>query len=276
TYASNFPSHPLHAWNLAGLKAERVRRLDADLWWMSPPCQPFTTRGLQRDVDDARCRPFLRIVQLIGDVNPKMVALENVPAFEGSRAHGLLLERLAEREYRVREGLLCPTELGVPNRRCRYYLVALRSDQPPLGRLSPTTAGWLELAQRSRRTRDDGLDNYLDPAPADDLYVDLDLVQGYRHALHIAEPGAGEPLSCFTSAYGRSMVRSGSYLQDSRGVRRFSPGEILRLLGFPDEFVFPSNLDTRKKWSLLGNSLSVDAVRAVLGCLPITPASPGP
>ncbi len=30
----------------------------ADLWVLSPPCQPFTRQGLKKDVQDFRAAPF--------------------------------------------------------------------------------------------------------------------------------------------------------------------------------------------------------------------------
>ena len=73
---------------------------------------------------------------------------------------------------------------------------------------------------------------------------------------------------CFTSAYGRSHVRSGSYLQQDTGVRRFSPTEILRLLGFPASYRLPPDLSLSKAWRLVGNSLAIAPVRAMLSTIP--------
>jgi len=81
-----------------------------------------------------------------------------------------------------------------------------------------------------------------------------------------AQPGACA--ACFTSAYGRSVVRSGSYLATPTGLRRFSPQEILRLLDFPDTYRLPPGLPLRAAWPLVGNSLSVRAVRWVLSAMP--------
>jgi site-specific DNA-cytosine methylase len=51
-------------------------------------------------------------------------------------------------------------------------------------------------------------------------------------------------------------------------VRRFAPEEIARLLHFPEAFRFPDRMTLRKKWHLVGNSLSVAAVRKVLEAFP--------
>jgi DNA (cytosine-5)-methyltransferase 1/tRNA (cytosine38-C5)-methyltransferase len=112
----------------------------------------------------------------------------------------------------------------------------------------------------------------LDEAPAKELWISPDLAQRYRGAMHVMDAADRRSVcSCFTSAYGQSHIRSGSYLQTAAGLRRFSPGEILRLLGFPAGFELPESLTLRQGWKLVGNSLSIFAVRAVLG-----PALTGP
>jgi hypothetical protein len=83
----------------------------------------------------------------------------------------------------------------------------------------------------------------------------------------------GACAACFTSAYGRSVVRSGSYLATPTGLRRFSPAEILRMLDFPDTYRLPPDLPLRVAWSLVGNSLSVRAARWVLRAATSTPAA---
>src|ERR1044072_2429252 len=98
----------------------------ADLWWMSPPCQPYTRRGKCRDLDDPRSRGFLHLLELIDRLRPPALALENVPEIGGSEAHARLREVLAPGGYAVAPRVLCPTALGVPNRRRRFYLVARR------------------------------------------------------------------------------------------------------------------------------------------------------
>lgn len=253
-YRYNFPHSTVTA-TLESLPVQRLADWEADLWWLSPPCQPFTRRGLGRDDSDPRTKSLLALIAVLPEVRPRFLALENVPGFVGSRTHALLGEKLSTQGYEVREEVLCPTLLGVPNRRERYYLVAGRE---PLR--EPR-----EAPSESRRLAD-----YLDPEPAEDLVVDEELARHYRHALDVVDPeDAGAVAACFTSAYGRSPVRSGSYLRTSGGgLRRFSPAEILRLLGFPKRYSLPHDVPREQAWRLVGNSLSVPAVRRVLSQVP--------
>jgi hypothetical protein len=101
------------------------------------------------------------------------------------------------------------------------------------------------------------------------LRVEPELLERYQDALHVVDAGDPDAVTaCFTSAYGRSFVRSGSYLRIDGHVRRFSPSEVLRLLGFPATYSLPPELPARKAWALAGNSLSLASVRAVLAAIP--------
>ncbi len=260
-YRANFP-HPARARNLESISDTELRELGADLWWLSAPCQPFTRRGLRRDAEDARAKTFLFMIERIGALLPPWVALENVPAFVGSQVHEILLRTLEDSGYAVSEHLLCPSDLGLPNQRLRYYLVASRQDdlRPP----TPPRSSGLHRP----------LTDYLDSEPEPGLDVDAGFARRYSRALHVVDAGDPEAVtSCFTSGYGRSRVKSGSYLAYSNGggartLRRFSPREILRLLGFPEDYRLPPDLRRDQAWRLVGNSLSLPPVRKVLATVP--------
>lgn len=254
TYRHNFPGHPAEVRLIESLPQDRLRALEADLFWLSPPCQPFTRRGLQKHLDDPRAATFLAALAHIAHSRPPYVALENVVGFETSEARDRLLATLADAGYReVRERLLCPSELGWPNRRPRYYLLAARG--PLLPPASP---------RRERRLAD-----FLDSVAEPGLELAPDTAVRYAAALDRVAPADPAAIaSCFTSAYGRSLVRSGSYIETAQGLRRCSPAEVLRLLGFPAGFAFPPNLSRSLAFRLAGNSLSLPAVQAVLASIP--------
>jgi DNA (cytosine-5)-methyltransferase 1 len=271
-YAANHPGRTV-ARNLHAVTAADLAAFEADLWTMSPPCQPYTRRGHGRDLDDPRARGFLAVLAAFEAVRPRWLLLENVPGFAESRAHRRLAEVLSAAGYRWHERLLCPSDLGMPNRRRRFYLVAGRGDVALAEPAIP--------APPPPRRR---LAVFLDAAPAANLAVPVELARRYRHALDVVFPHDPEALAaCFTSAYGRSPVRSGSYLALApRGedagepppLRRFSPAEILRLLGFPASFRLPPDLPREAAWHLAGNSLSLPAVRAMLAAVPPLAACP--
>ncbi len=224
------------------------------------------------------------MIERIAEIRPRYVALENVPGFCGSSAHQRLRATLDANGYDVQEQILCPTQLGVPNRRRRFYLVAGRSGslrEPAPGDWSAAgdeTSGrgyTPEMADQPKRPWQFMVRQILDADPPDQLWVPAELLDRYRTAVHVLDAGdAHSETHCFASSYGQSIVRSGSYLATPRGVRRFSPNEILRLLCFPAGFRLPESLTLRKAWELVGNSLSVAAVRHVLAAIPELAPSP--
>ncbi len=252
-YRLNF-RHPTTARTLDTISESELCRGDPELRWLSPPCQPFTTRGHRRDLEDPRAKSFLWLMEKLGSVRPRHMALENVPGFVDSEAHSRLLSTLKRFGYRYQEHLICPSELGLPNRRRRYYLVASHDDLVPLA-----------VPQKSLAP----LQSYLDPNPSPELVVNDGTIADYGKALdRVRADDPGATTACFTSAYGRSPVRSGSYLESDQGLRRFSPREILRLLGYPRRFLLPPGMPLSTGWRLVGNSLSIPPVRLALSQLP--------
>eukprot|EP01057_Protomagalhaensia_wolfi_P002174 Protomagalhaensia_wolfi_Nauph_80__2173@NODE_23_length_4810_cov_19_376441_g18_i0_p3_GENE_NODE_23_length_4810_cov_19_376441_g18_i0NODE_23_length_4810_cov_19_376441_g18_i0_p3_ORF_typecomplete_len214_score46_42DNA_methylase/PF00145_17/1_1e08_NODE_23_length_4810_cov_19_376441_g18_i09911632 len=50
----------------------------------------------------------------------------------------------------------------------------------------------------------------------------------------------------------------------TQALRHFSPTEVLRLHGFPKDFVIPAGVNCKKLWGLLGNSVNVQVVKVLL------------
>lgn len=256
-YAHNF-SHTTVAKHFDAVPSDWLAAREADLWWASPPCQPFTRRGRRRGLNDPRGATFRALLRQIEAVRPPSLAIENVVGFDSSAARDALITCLDQAGYTWRETVLCPSELGLPNRRPRYYLAASRRGEPAM------------VDRRPRRPRPK-LGDLVDPA-ADHvaLRVDVDLARRYDGALHIVDVDDNDAVtSCFTSAYGRSPVRSGSYLRlIDGGLRRFAPSEILRLLDFPPRYALPTTLSYASAWRMIGNSLALEPVRRLLATLP--------
>lgn len=258
-YRENFP-HPAAVRTLESLPLAELQAFAADLWWLSPPCQPYTVRGRQQDAADPRAAALLSLLPKIAAVRPPALALENVPGFADSECRRRLLATLTAADYHVQETILCPTEFGIPNRRRRYYLVA--SQSPPRAWSPPKRIG-------------KPLANYLDAAEPAGCEVAPQTLAAYAAAIDVVD--ADDPAAvtaCFTAAYGKSPIRSGSYLRLGERVRRFSPREILRLMGFPDGYRLPE-LPPRKLWPLVGDTLAVDVVRHVLTAVAPLPNGTG-
>lgn len=248
-YEHNYGRLPISR-NLDTISAGEVPA--AAIWWMSPPCTPFSVRGRRMDDRDPRAASFINLIRLAGERRPATMFVENVEGFAGSRVHSMLMEMLSACSYNVRQYRLCPTLFGVPMRRPRLFVVAQREREPAAD--FPAACLRLPLA--------DFLEDKPDPA----LIVEPPVLERYQAGFDVVDPRRAEAyLTCFTSGYWRCMKASGSLLvMPDRRVRRVSPEEILRLLGFSEEFRFPPDIGRQTRWRLAGNSVDVRAVRFCL------------
>jgi len=125
-YKQNFGDTKLLQKNIEGLTVQEIDNLSADVFVMSPPCQPFTRVGLQGASKDPRTRSFLHILELLPELSrpPDYILMENVKGFETSDTRERFVGTLKSCGYSFQEFLLSPTQFGIPNSRLRYYLVA--------------------------------------------------------------------------------------------------------------------------------------------------------
>ncbi len=250
-------AHPVLTREIESLSIEVLAEAGHDLWWMSPPCQPYSRRGQQRDTQDPRAASLLFLIKQVERALPAAIALENVEGFAHSHALELLLGVLQSCGYFVQYRLLCPTDMGWPNRRPRFYLLAGR--QPLIA--------WTPLPYYRETVAEIIHGVHLN---IDACAVDADVIEKFSVGLDRVDPNHPDAVTaCFGSSYGKSILHAGSYCLAESSYRRFSPAEVAALLGFPKELQLPEAFTYRRLWKLLGNSLSIPAVEYVLKHLPI-------
>ena len=189
----------------------------------------------------------------------------------------MLQDKWTESGYQIQTCTFCPSKLGWPNRRPRVYCIASQTDLPKLP--SQPVVKTIPLSQF--------IDANISPETHPALWLDSRTVERYFDAMDrvaisndtvLGNPDQQPITACFASSYSKAVVRSGSYLETQWGYRRFSPREVARLLGFSDAFCLPASLPIRRQWHLLGNSLSLPALRHVLSSFseigPCTPMHP--
>jgi site-specific DNA-cytosine methylase len=246
-YLHNFGVEP-HALELASVPASVIEKSGANTWLMSPPCQPYCKMGKGLDLEDPRSAAFRHLINLIPLAGPKRIILENVEGFLVSNAFALLSERLKSTGMKWCCISLCPTQFGIPNRRPRVYVVA-DTDEPRLEK--PPFVKPCLIAE------------YLDATEDVSLYLSTETLARHGSGMDMVTKDSCCS-ACFIGGYGKRFVGSGSFLKTSKGVRRFSPKEISRLLGYPSEFSFPSGIPLNKQYKLLGNGLNLVVARWVV------------
>ncbi|GAB2223049.1 hypothetical protein Droror1_Dr00017184 [Drosera rotundifolia] len=126
-YQFNFGHRPYQG-NIQSLTAGDLDKYEAHAWFLSPPCQPYTRQGLQKDSGDARASSFLSILELIPQLSlaPLMLFVENVVGFETSDTHCKMIEVLKRTGFITQEFILTPLQFGAPYSRPRYFCLAKR------------------------------------------------------------------------------------------------------------------------------------------------------
>lgn len=108
--------------------AKRIGRVDVLL--AGPPCQGHSDLNNKTRRQDPRNALYLRAVRAAEILRPTFVVIENVPAVRHDR--GAVVEKataaLGKAEYVVADDVLDLVRFGVPQRRRRHILVAVRDE----------------------------------------------------------------------------------------------------------------------------------------------------
>ncbi len=156
TIRNNRPNVRLYDFDIRELTAERILRdcgLDVGEPFLvcgGPPCQAFSTAGKRLGLNDERGNVFLHFIDLIGDIRPKYIAIENVrgllsaalihrpldkrgagnpPLSEDERPGGALkhiIAKLKDRGYSINFNLYNTANFGVPQIRERVVIFGTR------------------------------------------------------------------------------------------------------------------------------------------------------
>ena len=121
--------------------------MNANVWLLSPPCQPHTRQGMRKDCQDNRSDGLLHIIKLLKEISkkPSYILLENVEGFENSESRALLIEALKERDYDYQEFILSPNQFQIPNQRDRYFLIARSTPFPAIPANTPKLGSCLRV-----------------------------------------------------------------------------------------------------------------------------------
>eukprot|EP01056_Protomagalhaensia_sp_Gyna25_P001917 Protomagalhaensia_sp_Gyna_25__1916@NODE_2016_length_1344_cov_8_101916_g1662_i0_p1_GENE_NODE_2016_length_1344_cov_8_101916_g1662_i0NODE_2016_length_1344_cov_8_101916_g1662_i0_p1_ORF_typecomplete_len402_score66_87DNA_methylase/PF00145_17/1_7e47Methyltransf_15/PF09445_10/0_0083UPF0020/PF01170_18/0_011Calcipressin/PF04847_12/0_013Calcipressin/PF04847_12/9e03_NODE_2016_length_1344_cov_8_101916_g1662_i0791284 len=345
-YKANFKKAVSHHRSMEHLKLMDLEKLKCEAWLLSPPCQPFTVGGKQLAEKDPRNAAFKHWMSLMKELKalPKFIFIENVPNFASSETRNQLVELLTSKEYKVEEYQISPVQVGFPNSRSRYYVLAWLRPKPrenllldsdenapaepntlikelpdtsftdlfgeqkqipvkPIGHFleyyEDSDLGWKDTHQDTKPTP-----LYSGPTfKLSELVVPSSRIERLAGIKFEIATATTTITSTFTGGYGQLLAKSGPVLElerivpgeaelsnlepatklrrleedsstqeerfrvvDSRtqAVRHFSPTEVLRLHGFPKDFVIPVGLNCKKLWGLLGNSVNVQVVMVLL------------
>lgn len=273
----------------------------ADVVVGGSPCQSFSTQGLRTGLDDPRGRLMHEYVRAVADIGPRWLVWENVPGVlsqDGGRAFGTLLSLLGELGYRLCWRVLDAQFWGVAQRRRRVYLVgslggfgsaavllepgcvpggpgqsdAKRAevaggaggDTHEAG--GPEGGGRIAYAVRTANTKSNGwgiqreVTHTLDTTGPEAVAFKW-FVGAKSHGIGYSEgcsPTLTDSSSHVPAVTFESETGDGTY---ETCVRRLTPTECERLMGFPDGWTDVDGASDSKRYKALGNSMAVPVMR---------------
>lgn len=266
TFSYNFPKAIVLEEDVASVTYREIEGHvgRVDLLIGGSPCEPFTATNPRR-MDDPLDRLYtdplgqltLHFIRLVGELQPKVFVLENVPGI----AQGPLREAI-RREFKrigfdeVYFNILFAEHYEVPSHRKRVFISNLRIAPPP----------------RGRRTVRDALEGL---PPVDSGFPNHETVTLSRSkAERIARLRPGEALMKFRGAreiYGNYIrLRWDEIAPTVMGTRRFvhpeedrllTVREQARLMGFPDYHVFFGPKDSQ--FNQIGEAVPPPLARAI-------------
>ncbi len=261
----------------------RAGRVDALIG--GPPCQGNSDLNNHTRRGDPRNQLYLRMARAAQVLRPNVVIIENVPAVvhDRGRVVELAMERIEELDYCVAQGTVDLSNLGVPQRRRRHFLIATRHAGLATSILSGARSGRLMRRTRHPRTvawaiedllgRSDppgtGFDSPGRASTANQRRIDW-LFERDVHVLDDSErpPCHRDKPHSYRSVYGRmrwdkpaqtittgfGSMGQGCFVHP-RERRTITPHEAARLQTFPDFFSFASE-SRRTAWArLVGNAV---------------------
>lgn len=242
------------------------------------PCQAFSISGKQKGFNDTRGTLFFDIARIIKHHKPPILFLENVRNFEkhdGGRTLEVVYETLDQIGYDVFHKVLNASHYGVPQKRERIYIVGFRKDLgikdfefPKPTYESVKLKNLLQSNSQAKECvirRDDIKINPKPPKLKNDIFGNYPLSPIRLGTIN--NGGQGERIysveghAITLSAYGGGAAsKTGAYLVNGI-VRKLTPRECARLMGFPEDFKIP--VTNGQAYKLFGNSVVVPVLKLV-------------
>ncbi len=231
---------------------------DHDILLAGFPCQPFSIIGNMQGFADTRGTLFFNIEEILRIKQPYAFLLENVKQLrthDRGRTFKVILEKLRSLGYYAHYKTLNALDFGLPQKRERTVIVGFKENisfsfPKPIG----TIISLDEILEP-----DNQIDKkyFVSEAISEKRIKKLKISPFYPSIWHENKGGniSVLPFSCALRAGG-----SYNYLLVN-GNRRLTEREMLRLQGFPENFIINVSYTAMRK--LTGNSVAVPVFKAV-------------
>lgn len=292
TFLENF-GRKFDSKDVFSIKAETLP--DFDMLCAGFPCQPFSQAGRTLGFDDPRGIIFFKLLEIIKRKKPSIVFLENVPNLvrhDKGRTFRVMHDSLEKEGYAVFSEILDSTYFGIPQSRPRVYVIALKrevfhdaffiftkgttSETPlrpflNLGDYSiPISDRWEEYIDLYTKRKDPEEITFKLPKTRAELErvaanCDLNDCVFQIRSSGIRAYSLDQPFPTFavSNSGGGAMIPV-----LSRERRHLNLIEMKRVMGFPDDFIFPVSRTNAIKQ--LANAVCPPVIKSICNDLKLT------
>ncbi len=233
----------------------------------SPPCEPFTGANPNREREpldrlykDPMGTLTLDFIRLIGELQPRIFIMENVPAImDGPLKEAMIREFKAAGYTKIYFNVLRAEDYGTPSHRKRVFI----SNVPLTPRKRPRKVSVWEVLKDLPPPGEGGVPNH-DIPPLTDRK--LRRIAGLKpgHAMYYYEGASRRRLPNFIRLRPDSIAPT--VLGSSRFIHPFenrllTVREQARLMGFPDDHVFVGGRD--QQYNQVGEAVPPPLARAI-------------
>lgn len=265
TYQANFKEEP--AGDITKIEASAIP--DFNILCAGFPCQPFSIAGKQRGFKDTRGTLFFEIARIIKVKQPEVIFLENVANLarhDNGNTLKVITDTLEDLGYDIHYQILNAAHYGVAQIRKRIYFICFRKDLH------------VEFSFPEPTYKDVAVEDFLDSQVDDRYYLDKKIFTFYKADTSIRQldtyrigyagtPGQGRRLYSIKGCTPTFVVSSRGPCKNTESyyingkVRTLSSNEARRIMGFPENFIFPVKED--RIYQQLGNSVAVPVVKVI-------------
>ena len=299
SYAANYdcPSEHYH-WDAVFLDGNQYEN-KVDLFVGGSPCQSFSIMGKQHGLSDTRGTLFYEYIRLVEEIQPKVFIYENVRAVltnDCGRTWQVMKDIFNQLSYNVffinndEPSILNAKDYGIPQNRNRLFVVGFRDDlklEQDFEFPQPINLNWrmqdflLENSPKgsflpnhdivfTKDVKEKSDENNLDKYFLSERIKKTVLSSGTKNFYSKPEIDLKIARPLVNSMHKMHRAGEDNYVTTNGKVRRLTPREALRLMGFSDNWKIVVS-DTAM-YQQAGNSIVVDVlihiIDEILKCYP--------
>jgi DNA (cytosine-5)-methyltransferase 1 len=249
-----------------------------DLFVGGSPCQSFTLFGYQKGLEEARGTLFYEFARLIKEIQPKAFIYENVQGLvkhDKGKTWKVVQRVFDSLGYKVNYQILDAVDYGIPQKRRRIFIVGFKDSSiefnfPKPKELTYTMQDFLIENTAEGNFVSNGEEIELIKAPGvveDRFYLSEKVLPGIMsHGTNgfnmkpEIDLSIARPLMSTMHKLHRAGVDN--YVTTNGRIRRLTPRECLRLMGYTDDF--KQVVSNTQMYRQAGNSVVVDVLMALI------------